>query len=294
MTIFDYLGVKFSEDGFGTVYSTADQISNEFWNFVFDSRLESKGLEQDRENNLIYMPKELFDSYCEYSILVAEDDRFEELSDVRRPYYQMRGKPVTKDQAFDIIRRTDNFFKFELRELGGKEFVPCLNFDNWLIEKNHYPQGYGWIHVDGTVGGNAITQKYPEIYEFVMEWLEKLRAFPYLDLIIAVTNWEECSPAKWERREPRADETFENAVILGIRVHDKTIEILNREDTLKCYQEYDEQYGFPAEKFESKYYQDHHITQVDESYLRRCIESYGLDPDKVLESIPKYIWKGDQ
>ena len=37
--------------------------------------------------------------------------------------------------------------------------------------KNHYPKGYGWIHADGTVGANAITQKWPTMIELVTEWI---------------------------------------------------------------------------------------------------------------------------
>ena len=64
----------------------------------------------------------------------------------------MRGKPVTKEQAFELIRRTDNFFAGinEIRYSG--DFVSAVNFSNHLIHKNHFPQGYGWIHADGTVG----------------------------------------------------------------------------------------------------------------------------------------------
>lgn len=32
-------------------------------------------------------------------------------SSVRRPYYQMRGKRITPEQAFDIICKTDRFFR---------------------------------------------------------------------------------------------------------------------------------------------------------------------------------------
>lgn len=35
-------------------------------------------------------------------------------------------------------------------EIGyHKDFVHTCNFNNWLIMKNHYPDGYGWIHVEG-------------------------------------------------------------------------------------------------------------------------------------------------
>ena len=35
------------------------------------------------------------------------------------------------------------------------------------------------------------------------------------------------------------------------------------------------------------------IVQVDEAYLRKCIESYGLDPDEELSKVRPYIWKGE-
>lgn len=74
----------------------------------------------------------------------------------------MRGKTVTRGQAFELIRRTDNFFRGinEIRRSG--DFVSGTNFDNWLIFRKHYPRGYGLVHTDDTIGTNAITQKYPE------------------------------------------------------------------------------------------------------------------------------------
>ena len=90
------------------------------------------------------MAKEDLDLYNQYDIKVdgvSEDDlRF--LHYTRRPYYQMRGRSVSREQAFDIIRRTDNFFNWDMETIGNrKEFVRCINFDNWLIMKNHYPKG---------------------------------------------------------------------------------------------------------------------------------------------------------
>ncbi len=67
---------------------------------------------------------------------------------VRKPYYWMRGKPVTEKQAFELIRRTDNFFAGIEEICRSDDFVSSVNFDNWLIHKNHYPQGYGWVHTD--------------------------------------------------------------------------------------------------------------------------------------------------
>ena len=152
--------------------------------------------------------------------------------------------------------------------------------------KNHYPKGYGWIHADGTVGANAITQKWPTMIELVTEWFYKLKSFPYLDLVIGITNWDEIS---WDE-----DDTFEKAIQMGIYVHDKCIELLNKQNAWAKYQEYDKKYGADPERFETDYYQKNGIVQVDEAYLRKCIESYGLDPDEELSKVRPYIWKGEE
>ena len=223
-------------------------------------------------------------------------------SDVRRPYYRMRGKPVTSEQAFEIICRTDSFF-WEVRRKNcrSQRYIGSHNFNNWLIECNHYPFGYGWIHTDGTVGGNAITQKYPTAEEFIDEWSENLKAFPYLDLVIAVTEWNEIPDDVWDadddqRRDFEAaeyDEEFLDAIMVGIYVHNNTVEIMSPERTREKYKEYAALYEDPnRDKYRSDYYDKHGIVQVDEAYLRRCLESYELDPDETLKEIPEYIWRG--
>lgn len=277
-TSFGYLcEVCYYKDEYGNVYFDSNyDLSDSFKEMV------------DLGHNTYFLAKENFDRYAEYEILVTDLNRekasLEKLSCVRRPYYRMRGRSVTKEQAFEIIRRTDSFFSIYMDEIGYHEdFVHACNFNNWLIMRNHYPDGYGWIHVDGKVGCNAITQKYPTVEEFCKEWFFKLKAFPYLDLVIAVTDWDE---------EPWSpDEKFEDAVVLGIYVHDKCIEILNKQDTLAKYQEYDEKYGQNPERFEPDYYMKHGITQVNEAYLRRCIEAYGLNSDEELEKVPEHAWK---
>ena len=72
-----------------------------------------------------------------------------------------------------------------------------------------------------------------------------------------------------------------NAV--GIYVHDRKLEILNPSDTIAKYTEYNKCYGTPPEKFEREYYERHKIEQVNPAYLRKCIEAYGLDADKMLK-----------
>ncbi|MDE6622197.1 MAG: hypothetical protein K2K74_17240 [Lachnospiraceae bacterium] len=205
----------------------------------------------------------------------------------------MRGKPVTKEQAFELIRRTDNFFRGIDEIRRSDDFVSSVNFDNWLIHKNHYPQGYGWVHTDGTIGNNSITQIYPELYEFIGEWFEKLMKFPYLDLVIAVTCWDELLNALWEdlgkdffkaksHEFEVSDDLFISGVRIGIYIHDKTLEILTPKKAIRKYKEYAKLYEKNKEVYISEYYQDNGIVQVDLPYARRCIEAYGLDADEIF------------
>lgn len=278
MNIFDYV----YQNGY-----YKDEQGNAYFDSIYsDSLLDQLAEIVDFGEGTYFLEKEIFEKYAAYEIKIAnlEDGIVRDLAYTRRPYYRMRGRSVTERQAFELIRRTDEFFDLHIEEISqDKDFIHSYNFNNWLIMKNHYPQGYGWIHADGTIGCNAITQKYPTVEEFCEEWFLKLQAFPYLDLVIAVTGWDE---VPWS-----LDEKFEDAILLGIYVHDKCIEILNRKDTWIKYQEYDEKYGQNPEKFEPEYYMENEIIQVDKAYLRRCLEAYGLDPDEELKKVPSYVWK---
>lgn len=292
MNIFEALGaadyIHVDENGNAHVEDMEWPTSRYF------NQLEIRGVNLCDDDFLI--KKGSYDKFLEYQIEIENDVKYSGLA--RRPYYRMRGKSVTKEQAFDIIRRTDMFFgdiylSDSIR--GHSDFVGSLNFNNWLINRNHYPMGYGWVHTDGTIGSNAITQKYPEMEEFIAEWFRYLMAFPYLDLVIAITNWDEIPPEAWyddtlrdSFYKKKYDEEFYKAIEIGIRVKDKTIQVLGPESTIKLYKEYEEKYGVEREKYESEYYQDRGIAQVDLAYLKRCIESYGLNAEKELSKVPIY------
>lgn len=211
---------------------------------------------------------------------------------VRRPYYRMRGKKVTAEQAFDIIRRVDNIFRLTDAIQNHPDYIGSLNFDSWIFDRHHYPQHYGWIHADGTVGCDGITQKYPDIDEFIAEWFIKMMAFPYLDLVIAVTDWDETPPSSsggftykcnpYDRTIP----TFEESIVCGIWVHNPVLEIMGPKRTVKKYAEYVKLYEDKnRDKYLSEYYQDSGIVQTDENYLKKCIEAYGLNADEELRKV---------
>ena len=239
--------------------------------------------------------------------VIIDEDVKNYSSCARRPYYRMRGKPVTPEQAFDIIKRTDRFFdgmRWHTRKV--LDLINCTHFSNWLVQRNHYPAGYGWIHVDGTVGCNAITSKYPDAEEFIDDCVGLAEAFPYLDLVIALTNWDEITPSERNYRygpgdqseddlsgyyfeSPEFDEDFLAAVTVGIWIHDGVVELMEPERTRKVYQEYASQYGDPDwKRYVSEYYEDRKISQVDKPYFRRLMESHGIDTPEVYKNIPRY------
>lgn len=300
MTIFDFLLGKKKDN------ILLDDAGNAY--LYYDADIAKSNIDHFMESTpeFLFLEKEKYEALCRYEIILPKSEKID-FSTVRRPYYRMRGVPVTKEQAFDIIRRTDVIFHGIPEVCDHPDYIGDINFNNWLIQQNHFPKGYGWIHVDGTVGSNGITQKYPTTKEFVLEWLSKLIAFPYLDLIIAVTYWDEGPPDYWvdywdsdnpiaegrrnfERKEN--DREFYRAVNGGIYVHDHTIQIMDSTDTVLKYKEYDALYGKNWEKFIPEYYQNNGIKQVDLAYLRRCIEAYGVDADTALSKVYRYAIEG--
>ena len=218
--------------------------------------------------------------------------------DVRRPYFRVRGKPVTEEQAFDIIRRTDYFFcndmfQYNLEDLVGDRFI----LDNIWFSPNVYPHPRGWVRPDGIVGMNDVTGKHPMEEEFLASILPLKEAFTYLDLMIAVTDWNECPKYVWDiedrdvfycalSREDYPD--FPDHIVYGIWVHDDKVELMAPARAREKYLEYNRLYGGADEAiFTMDYYEENNIHPADFAFLQRCIRSHGLDPDEVLA---KYEW----
>lgn len=107
-------------------------------------------------------------------VMATDEALFEYDTDTRRPYYRLRGKPVTEEQAMDIIRRTDRFLG-DMNEIEvHPDYAGGGHFDTWMFDHHHYPMLYSWCHVDGTIGLNGITYKYPDALELIESWIGKL------------------------------------------------------------------------------------------------------------------------
>lgn len=252
--------------------------------------------------------------------------------DVWQPYFRMRGRPVTEEQAFDIIRRTDRFFHWDMYEyqmegLVTDEFV--LN-NSWYCPKDRPHPDRGWVRPDGIVGMNGVILSYPAEKDFLNSVLPLKKAFPYLDFVIAVTDWNRCPEHVWDilrkavetikgsaselltredansRQEllDAASRAFSRAysreedypdfpghIVYGIWVHDGKVELMASARAREKYLEYNRLYGGTDEAvFTRRYYDEHNIHPADFIYLQRCIRSHGLDPDEVLAP---YEWTSE-
>lgn len=120
------------------------------------------------------------------------------------------------------------------------------------------------------------------------ELLGLQRAFPFLDLVVAFTFWAE-RPESAQTATGYIEETlglypkFLEDVTCGVWLHDNAIEFLGKERAVEKYAQYDRLYSHPdfrvyvPESPVGKGFYDY------PNYLRRCIASFGINPDTVLE-----------
>ena len=181
------------------------------------------------------------------------------VSNVKYPYYQLRGMPVTKAQAIDIISHTDNMF-YTLQNMYNNErkkqgksctykVHDALMFGNsWFGDKDKF----GWCHPDGRISVNGNMSKFLFVDELIHILHYFVEQFPYLDIVIAFTKWNEASARAskfwykefkknlklhvhnediWNIREQMTYEDFYKGLIMGYHVHDGVIEIIDQYET---------------------------------------------------------------
>lgn len=234
--------------------------------------------------------------YAENPIKILVDDQFDkDWSPVGcRPYYQLRGKRVSEQQAFDIICGTDRLFSHPFLNLEGS--ITSLNFGNNWFSRNRLSRK-GWIHPNGIIGTNSYMTKYPTVDEFVHEWAVYLYDFPFLDLIVGITWWDEMSPERWEMTHKYfRNQNFLNEIDYlkyddfcdnleaEIWVHDGKIEIIDEKRAIEVYKQYEELYEEKDHRVYCRgYYEDFHPDVTTMEYLKKCLATYGItDAEKIL------------
>lgn len=212
----------------------------------------------DDRGNAHYVPLEALRPLMDFKVR-AQADMASYSSENRRPAYWMRGKPVTPEQAQEIIRRTDRFF-------SGRDHVFVENFDSWWFHPNHFPAMYGWCRPDGRIGLDSITQPYPDAWTLARDAYRLLSAFPFLDFILLIWNTEEelgFRPYELETQGMPQPEC-------GVHIHDNCVEFLCPKTAWERFCLYHRKYGESPVTYLSEYNQEQGENRVSREYLERC------------------------
>jgi len=137
------------------------------------------------------------------------------------------GKPVTEEQALEIIRRTDFFFLWGGHTGNNEDFekqaaeivgMPWQNFGDpsldsmdalvmwqqkWGVIFTEYVTNdwlssafacgpHGWCHPNGTIGYADNVGKWPTVSDILDDWSKLAVEFPFLDLVAVLTENECC------------------------------------------------------------------------------------------------------
>lgn len=242
---------------------------------------------------------------CEYvysenpvKMLVDEDFDDDWCPLARRPYYQLRGKPVSPEQAMEILIRTESLWSWEF---NGKITPPCY-VGSALFRNSCYniPLDWrtGWVHPDGTIGQNDMTGfKYPEVKDIMTDLVPIVTAFPYLDFFAGISYRDEqigdqkdYHPDDWEKYQ---QEGFTYLIECGIWVHDNTVEIVNENKAVELYKTYEKLYEVPNKAiYESDYHTTQEPLELDWDYFRRALELVEMpDLDSFLAEYEKRLKK---
>ena len=145
------------------------------------------------------------------------------------PQCIIKGKPVTQEQALEIIRRTDMFFSGfdgnneefikEARRVTHSECMDFYHFDNkksweekqdeedkfkevWNLLETEYIQNHwiscfrvdgpnGWCHPDGTIEYHLNVGKWPNVEDIHRDLLDIAQAFPFVEMTVSLMDGEE-------------------------------------------------------------------------------------------------------
>ena len=206
----------------------------------------------------------------------------------RRPYYQVRGKRVTKEQAFDIIVHESKEVSFKCREVKNNN--PAMT--NTYV-RLHKVRGYSWIQSfidpDGGVGLNGITYKYPEKYEFIEEHMLLASRYPYLEYVAIYTDYNEISYEEWDVFHlgncgspilfTTRYETFEKGFKYAIWVHDGGVEVVDKKRAFQLRNQYQAEY--PCEEMFNRDDWNSYVKPfLSEEYLGHLCDAWELTKEE--------------
>ena len=181
----------------------------------------------------------------------------------RRPIYTIIGKPVSKELAFEIIRKTDEYrcvlnstFSNDMETTIWKLFeqqgvnLPLkepnryyrIAINNWFgvhtgrSFKKGFDVPFGWCHPDGYIGNTYYSSvKNPFPHEMVDEWEYIIKnVTDQLDLVMVYYDASE---------RFRNDKKRHKQVAFGLHIKGNTINVLCKMHALDMFREYMKKYG---------------------------------------------------
>lgn len=192
------------------------------------------------------------DSEANIAIKYSESSLQFDFGDTRRPVFSLIGKPISKDDASNIIRLTDNYLHefympkeyrrsntiteiFNQYDVEPKNYVIQECFENnWFPKDSSTP--YGWCHADGYIGlKHYIGRKNPTLDEMLFDWTSVIsKVSKELDIVIAVTDLDEII---------KQYDIFNDHIVVGLHIQGDTIEILSAVKARLLYKQYSEKYN---------------------------------------------------
>lgn len=142
-----------------------------------------------------------------YNLRNYDSDVCEKISNVRRPLVLIRGKPITSDQVKQLIIREEPLFG-DCPESG--KCWPDPRRGRGVLKNVFYRRGYDWLstwaYSDGTIGGNLIhLGKYPKLNEFIPMYGDLSERYPFLDMVVSYTFFNESCCWLCNQKEPEAE-----------------------------------------------------------------------------------------
>lgn len=171
------------------------------------------------------------------------------MGNTRRPYFQMRGKKITKDQAYEIIKNECYVYSY-------REDVPAPNdpvdgnMDLEILKLSGCNWIKTWVDFNGNVGTNDITgYKYPIKTDLIEEHSEIAKRYPFLEYVIIYSDFNEVN---WDVFDAFNDimppfyvmklNDFLDHFSYAIYVHEGTATVVTKETAIKLYNDFQSQY----------------------------------------------------
>lgn len=128
----------------------------------------------------------------EHGIKNLDMGAIRDLGNVRKPLVLVRGRPITVEQAKELITGEEPLF-------GDGRNPECWWFDprmkRGVLENIFYKSGYSWlstwVYSDGTIGGDLMSVKYPEWDEMILPYMHLAEKYPFLDMVVSYTLYNE-------------------------------------------------------------------------------------------------------